>query len=93
MNWYTIAILTILLTLIAIAQTRTVKRRRLVLFLLWLVLGVLLVRWARYRGAWDELLVSAGGALLLTTLWWVLYGRKLPPAQDNIRVWSKDDPF
>lgn len=93
MDWSTTALLAIGLTIVAIAQIRTVRGRRLVVLLLWLGLGLLLTRWASFRGAWPELLLAAGAALLLTTIWWFAYGRKLPPAQNSIRVWSEDDPF
>lgn len=93
MEWGTMAILVIVLALVMIALVRTVRRRRLAVLVLWLLLGVLLVRWAGYRGAWPELLLATGGALAITVGWWLIHGRTLPPPDDSIRVWSKDDPF
>jgi hypothetical protein len=90
----TVATLIILISTAAILLARTLARRRAITLLLWIGLGVLLARWAQYRGAWLELAAALGGSLILVGLWWVIWGRRLPPANDdNIRVWSEDDPF
>lgn len=86
--------LVVILSGIAILHARTLARRRRIFLLLWLVVGVLVYRWANYRHAWDALGLAVGLSTLVFAVWWLLLGRKLPtPADDNIRVWSKDDPF
>lgn len=94
MNWQTISIVSALITLALIIHTRTLVRWRLRLVGLWLIVAILLVRWAQYRAAWLELAISAGAAIAIYTLWWIIWGRRLPQADDsNIRVWSEDEPF
>lgn len=94
MDWQTVALLTVLLTGVGWAHARTLARRRRVLLLLWLLAAFLLGRWASYRGTWPEVGVAAAGAVGLLGLWWLLRGRYLPPpSDDNIRVWSEEDPF
>lgn len=79
---------------IAILHARTLARRRRIFLLLWMVVGLLVYRWANYRQAWNAIWLSAGLSALVVGCWWLLLGRKLPtPMDDNIRVWSKDDPF
>lgn len=94
MDLSTVITLTILLTAIALLQARTVVRRRAVTALLWIVVAVLLVRWAAYRDAWIELGLAVALTLGILGSWWAIWGRRLPRADDsNIRVWSEDDPF
>lgn len=86
--------LTLIFSGIAILHMRTLARRRRVFLLLWLVVALLVYRWANYRHAWNEIWLAVGAAFLIVITWWAVLGRNLPtPADDNIRVWSKDDPF
>lgn len=89
------ALLSALLTLVALAVLRSVRtgRRRLIV-LIPVLLALVLVRWASYRQAWAELALAVAVSGLTLLLWWFVYGRRLPPpSDDNIRVWTKDDPF
>ena len=86
--------LAILFGATAIVHARTLARRRRVFLLLWLAIAVLIYRWAIFRGAWTELAAAAGIALAVFLLWWIVWGRRLAaPADDNIRVWTEEDPF
>lgn len=87
--------LAVLSSLMAIALVRSViTRRRRALWLLLIPLALFTVRWAMYRSRWSELGLSALLAAVAVSLWWFAYGRRLPPpTDDNIRVWTKDDPF
>jgi hypothetical protein len=81
---------------LAVAVVRTVRkgRRRWMLFVTPVVVEILAIRWASYRDAWAELGAAAVGAAVISLVWWFSYGRRLPPpTDDNIRVWTKEDPF
>jgi hypothetical protein len=93
-NWQTVAVLVLIFSGIAMLHARTLARRRRIFLILWLVVALLVYRWANFRQAWGTIGIAAGLSTLITGLWWLLIGRKLPkPVDDNIRVWSKDDPF
>ena len=94
MAWINVLLLAVLMLILSLATVRSVRRRRfLILLLLDLPLFILFVRWAGYRGEWRELASAVGAAGLAFTVWWFAYGRRLgPPRDDNIRVWTKDDP-
>ncbi len=94
MAWTNVLLLAVLILILSLATVRSVRRRRLlILILLDLPLGFLFLRWAAYRGEWRELASAAAAAGLALILWWFAYGRRLgPPRDDNIRVWTKDDP-
>ena len=93
--WTTALILTALLTGLILAVVRSVKRRRRrLIYLIPVGVYILMVRWAGYRQAWGELAVATAASALICLVWWFSYGRRLPPpSDDNIRVWTKDDPF
>jgi hypothetical protein len=94
MNWQTLVLLIIAFVAIALLHARTIPKRRRVFMLVWLVVAVLIYRWANYRSAWLEVGIAAGVSLVLFFIWWFAYGRALPtPSDDDIRVWSEDDPF
>lgn len=83
------------ITVALLAVLRTVPKRRFLTILL--LLGPLVVfsyRWSLYRQAQTEWIYGVAGGLILTLLWWVFWGRRLPPPDDStIRVWTKEDPF
>ncbi len=79
------------LALVALRSER--RRRRWIILLVPIPLIVLVARWAIYRHAWLETGLAAGLALIALALWWIVAGRRLPPPEDTIRVWTKDDPF
>jgi hypothetical protein len=96
MDWLAFAILTALLTGLALAVIRSVRRgrHRWLVYFIPIVVTVLAVRWAAYRQTWPELAVAACASAALCIVWWIAYGRRLPPpTDDNIRVWTKEDPF
>ena len=96
MDWVPVLALTAIFAGMAVALIRTVKRgcRRWMVTLIPLVVAVLAFRWASYRQAWAELGVAAVAAAVIILVWWFAYGRRLPPpSDDNIRVWTKEDPF
>jgi RsiW-degrading membrane proteinase PrsW (M82 family) len=94
-DWLTVTALAVLLALMAVALLRSViTRRRRALWLLLVPLALFTIRWALYRSRWTELGLSALLAGVALVVWWLAYGRRLPPpTDDNIRVWTKDDPF
>jgi hypothetical protein len=95
MNWQSALLVALLYFLVAFAVIRSIPRARSwVLILVGAPTIYFSVRWAAYRPAWLELLVGVAAALALLLTWWLLLGRRLsPPNEDNIRVWTEDDPF
>lgn len=95
MDVLAIAALSVLFAAMAIAFLRSViTRRRRSLWLLTLPAFFFACRWAGYRDRWTELGLAALLAAAAVGIWWFAYGRRLPPpSDDNIRVWTKDDPF
>ena len=94
MSWPHAILLALLGFVLALASVRSVPRRRwLTVLVLDFPLLVLIVRWAAFRHAWADLAVGLAGSVLAFAGWWILRGRKLgPPRDDNIRVWTQDDP-
>jgi len=83
-----------LLFILALMSVRSERhRRRWIILLVPIPLLVLLVRWAIYRQAWLETCLAFALAVVAFSFWWIAVGRRLPPPEDSIRVWSKDDPF
>lgn len=96
MDWLAVGMLTAILAGLSVALVRTVRRgrRRRLIYLIPIVVAFLVLRWAAYRQAWAELGLAALTSVVLCLVWWFAYGRRLPPpTDDNIRVWTKDDPF
>jgi hypothetical protein len=95
-DWVAILALTAVFAGLTVALVRTVRkaRRRWLLALTLIAVVVLASRWAAYRQAWAEFGVAALAATAVVLLWWFSHGRRLPPpTDDNIRVWTKEDPF
>ena len=84
-----------MLTALSLAVVRSVKRRRRrILLFVPIPVAVLICRWASYRQAWIELASAVALSVAGVALWWLAYGRRLPPSSDdNIRVWDPNDPF
>jgi hypothetical protein len=95
MDWQTLVVLAVLTCVVAIAVSRVEQRqRRRVLLVLPLPALFLLWRWSRYRDVWLEPILGVTLGLLVAWIWWRWRGRHLPaPSSDNIRVWTKDQPF
>ena len=90
----TILGLAALLFILAFVVVRSERhRRRWIVLLVPVPLVVLVVRWAIYRQAWLETGLALALAAFAFALWWIAIGRRLPPPEDTIRVWTKDDPF
>jgi hypothetical protein len=84
---------TLLFTLAFVAVRSERRRRRWIILLLPIPTMILVVRWAIYRQAWLETGLASVLAAAAFTLWWLAIGRRLPPPEDTIRVWTQDDPF
>jgi hypothetical protein len=94
MNWQTVLLLAAAFLGISLLHARTIPKRRKIFLIVWLIVAILIYRWANYRGAWREVGIAAASAFLFFIIWWVVYGRRLPtPTDDGIRVWSEEDPF
>lgn len=94
MNWQTAGLLLLVFLGAGIVHLRTLARRRRVFLILWALVALLVYRWANFRGAWTEVGFAVAAAAILLAIWWVIYGRRLPtPTDENIRVWSEEDPF
>ncbi|NIS79445.1 MAG: hypothetical protein GTO14_04370 [Anaerolineales bacterium] len=95
MSWQNVAAIAAILFILILAFLRAEPRRKwLIVFFLILPATVLSLRWASFRGAWDELITGCAIGLVFLGIWWLLIGRKLPPPRGStIRVWTKDDPF
>lgn len=95
MDWQTILVLAALTCLVLMALLRVEPRVRK---RVWLILPIpaiiLLWRWSVYRQVWIEPIVGLALGGLVTAAWWRWRGRRLPPpSSDNIRVWTRDQPF
>jgi membrane protein implicated in regulation of membrane protease activity len=95
MNWQNIFLLASGFSLLCLILIRSVRRIRLWIFILvGLPTLVLILRWASFRSAWLDLVISFVVAVAFILLWWRLYGRHLPPPHESqIKVWTEDDPF
>jgi hypothetical protein len=93
MEWQSVFVVAAVLLALGLLMLRVEPRlRRRIALLVPIPLAILLLRWAAYRGAWPELLAGLGAAAAALGLWWIAFGRRLPPpAGPSIRVWSKDD--
>lgn len=94
MDGPTILILSVVFFVLALVTLRSERRRRRWISLLVPVpLLYLVIRWAIFRQAWIETGLALALALAALCTWWLAVGRRLPPPQDRIRVWTQDDPF
>ncbi len=93
MDWVAVFVLALAIAGACMLVIRTVSGRRWASLLICALIGLLVFRWANYRGAWAEVSLAAAGGLLGFFTWWLLKGRLLPEPKDKIRVWSEDDPF
>jgi peptidoglycan/LPS O-acetylase OafA/YrhL len=85
-------LLTFLFGLIALLIQRSERRRRLLVFLSFLVVGELIRRYAFFRDAHTEVWVALVIALALNGLFWVFIGRYNPPgSSEEIDVIGLDD--
>ncbi|GAB4510348.1 MAG: hypothetical protein OHK0046_06990 [Anaerolineae bacterium] len=81
-----------LFSLLMLFVQRSEAKRRVAVFLLMLIPGVLLRNLAVYRDVEQEAWAAFFTALILNFLFWVLIGRYNPVASsDSIRVLGMDD--
>lgn len=94
MDWQLLIILAIIFFFLIFIFLRSEKRaKKIIALFITVPVLVLIVRWANFRQAWIEVLSALALAMLGILFWWFLVGRKLPPAEPEIRVWEKDKPF
>ena len=72
-------------TLLFFAFQRAESKRRLLVAVIMLVPGLLLQRYANYRGLHTEALVAFIVAIVLNFFFWVLIGRYNPPGSSEDR--------
>ncbi len=78
--------------LLFFAIQRAESKRRLLVAVIMLIPGLLLQRFANYRGLHTEALTAFVLALVLNFLFWALIGRYNPPgSSDEIKVIGMDD--
>lgn len=90
MNLSTTLALTGGIIVLLLVALRVERAWRWAVVLLAAPIGYLLWDWAKAQQAWLEVGVSVGAAFIITFVWWLAYGRKLPPTQSTIRVWGQD---
>jgi branched-subunit amino acid ABC-type transport system permease component len=93
MNTGNLLVLTAIFSLVLLALQRTERKRLWVTALVLLLPTAYLVyRWAIYRGQVEETLAAAGAAMVFNLLFWLIYGRRRPPASsDAIDVLGMED--
>mgnify|MGYP001231032480 CR=1 FL=1 len=78
--------------LILLLIQRSERRRRLVVFLTFLVVGEMIRRYAFFRDAHTEVWAGLIAALVLNGLFWLFIGRYNPPgSSEEIQVIGLDD--
>ncbi len=91
-NWSLAFGFTVVLLLMAVFRLRADRKRVRVVdaFITWPgAIGLLIYAW--FYSHWLELLIAAAVSGLIVTVWWVTYGRYLPPpTSDNITVWEQE---
>ena len=92
MSWFNLIAYTVCWSAIFLVWLRSDRRARWAPLLFFTLPGIgLLCFWATYRGRFAELWAGLGLALGLTVLWWLLWGRRLPPADSgNIKVFERE---
>ncbi|MCH7586980.1 MAG: hypothetical protein IIC78_02920 [Chloroflexi bacterium] len=93
MDWSTIILLALVLASLGILWPRIEKhlRPRFAL-ILYLPTIVFILRWSKFRDAWNMLLMAILIAVALFLIWWFGYGRNLPPPTGStIIVITEDD--
>jgi len=92
-DWQTTLLLAVAFLGIGLVWLRIERRmRRFVFFILVVPVAFLVCRWAAFRSAWPEALISLGIAAASLAIWWVTFGRKLPtPQGSTIRIITEED--
>ena len=92
MNWFRLIAFTAIWTIIFLVWARTDVKARWTALVFMTIPGLgLMCFWASYRGQFGEFWAGLGLGLVVTFLWWLFYGRRLPPSNsDNIKVWGQE---
>jgi len=86
------ALLTVVFSLIFLLIQRSERKKRLIVFLAFLLIGELIRRYTFYRGTHTEAWVALILALLINGAFWLFIGRYNPPkSSDEIQVIGLDD--
>ncbi|MCB9451673.1 MAG: hypothetical protein H6672_09550 [Anaerolineaceae bacterium] len=92
MDWGSFILLAGSFTIIMLMVQRAERRRRRLVGLFMLVIGILIQRYAVFWKLYDEALFGFIVALILNFLFWALIGRYNPVGtSDDIRVMGLDD--
>jgi hypothetical protein len=92
MSWFNLLGFGLVWLSIFLVTLRVDRRARWAALLFFTLPGLgLMCFWAVYRGRFIELWLGLGIGLGLAVLWWLLWGRHLPPADsNNIKVWGQE---
>lgn len=90
MNWPNILPLTGSLVICLIALLRVERKWLWAVVVLTGFVGYLIWQWVTFTGQWAEVGTSAGLAVGIVLVWWLVRGRKLPPPISTIKVWGQD---
>jgi hypothetical protein len=90
MNWANVLPLTGGLVICLIALLRVERRWRWVVLVMNGFVGYLIWQWVKFNGQWAEMWTSAGLAVGIVVVWWLVRGRKLPPPISTIKVWGQE---
>ena len=86
------ALLTVIFSLIFFLIQRSERKRRLIVFIAFLVVGLLIRNYTVYRNVHAEAWTALILALILNGLFWLFIGRYNPPkSSDEIQVIGLDD--
>ncbi len=92
MNWFSLIAFTIVWTSIFVVWLRSDRRARWAALLFYTLPGIgLLCFWAVYRARYGELFAGLGLGFGLTLIWWLIWGRRMPPPDSGkIKVWGQE---
>lgn len=92
MNWFRLAAFTLAWAALGLIGVRTDRRARRAALVFFTVPGVcLLCFWAYWRQQYGEFWLGLGAGLAITLIWWLVWGRRMPPPDsDNIKVWGQE---
>lgn len=92
MNWGSFFLLTITFTVMLLLIQRTEPKRRFVVAIVMLLVGILVQRYVNYREFHSEAQAGFVIALVLNGLFWLFIGRYNPVgSSDDIQVIGMDD--
>ncbi|MBI3361273.1 MAG: hypothetical protein HY023_09200 [Chloroflexi bacterium] len=91
-RWLYLIAFSLIWAAIFIVWLRTDLRAKWAALVFFTVPGIgLLCFWAAYRGRFGDCGLGLGIAIVVTVVWWLIWGRKIPPADsDRIKVWGQE---